>query len=106
VANMQLKVGRAEDVVLCHACADFVFFGIDLHDFADPVKVLTNAHKMLKPTGKVVDLDWKKEEMEFGPPLAKRFSEERAVRLIETAGFTVESVKEIKPYFYLVIARP
>ncbi len=104
--NLTLKIDKAEDTVFCQACADFVFFGIDLHDFADPAKVLANARKMLKPTGKVVDLDWKKEGMEFGPPLAKRFSEERTVRLMETAGFTVESVKEIKPYFYLVIARP
>lgn len=103
--NLALRVDKAENTVFCRACADFVFFGIDLHDFANPAQVLANARKMLKLTGKVVDLDWKKIETPFGPPLAKRFSEERAVQMMDTAGFTIETVKEIKPYFYLVVAR-
>ncbi|MFH0897333.1 MAG: methyltransferase domain-containing protein [Candidatus Bathyarchaeota archaeon] len=37
---------------------DFVFFGIVLHDFKDPEKVLENAKKILKPYGRLVDLDW------------------------------------------------
>ncbi len=44
--------------------------------------------------------------MELGPPLSIRFSEETAVRLIEGAGFTVETVKDSRLYHYLVTARP
>ena len=104
MTNLRLKVGRAEDTVLCEACADFVFFGIVLHDFDEPAKVLTNAAKMLKPGGRIVDLDWKKEPMEFGPPLPIRFSEEEATKLIKAGGFRVQTVKESGPYHYLVIA--
>ncbi len=103
--NLNLEVGKAEDTVLCQECADIVFFGIDLHDFSEPDRVLMNARKMLKPAGRLVDLDWKKESMEIGPPLRIRFSEEDAVSLIEGAGFQVETVKEVKPYHYLIIAR-
>ena len=42
---------------------------MDLHDFNDPVKVLQNAKQMIKPNGQLIDLDWKKIEMPFGPPL-------------------------------------
>ncbi len=104
--NVILKVGTAEDLVLCRACADFVFFGIDLHDFRDPAKVLINAKKMLKPGARLVDLDWKKERMELGPPLQVRFAQEEAVTRIEEAGFRVHSVKQAGPYHYLIIARP
>lgn len=104
--NLNLVVGRAEDTILCEACADIVFFGIVLHDFDDPARVLVNARRMLTPDGKLVNLDWKKEQMPFGPPLQKRFDEEQAKRLITQAGFNVESVRESGPYHYLIIARP
>jgi ubiquinone/menaquinone biosynthesis C-methylase UbiE len=102
--NMELRLGRAEETVFCEGCADVVFFGIVLHDFDDPSKVLVNARKMLKRNGLLVNLDWKKEPMDVGPPLRIRFSEETAVRLIEAAGFKIETVKEWKPYNYIVIA--
>jgi ubiquinone/menaquinone biosynthesis C-methylase UbiE len=104
LGNICLKVGSAEKTIFCESCADFVFFGIDLHDFEDPSRVLANAHIMLRPKGKLVDLDWKKRPMEFGPPLEKRFDEEKAVRLIEGAGFSVVLVKDTGPYHYLILA--
>jgi ubiquinone/menaquinone biosynthesis C-methylase UbiE len=104
--NLYLKIGRAEEKIICKQCADIVFFGIVLHDFRDASKVLENAKRMVKPTGRLVNLDWKKEPMELGPPLRIRFSEEMAVSLIEGAGFTVETIKDSGQYHYLVIAKP
>jgi ubiquinone/menaquinone biosynthesis C-methylase UbiE len=103
--NVILKVGAAEDLVLCRGCADFVFFGIDLHDFRDPLKALINAKKMLKPGARLIDLDWRKEPMQLGPPIGIRFSQEEAVTRIEEAGFRVHAVKQVGPYHYLVIAK-
>jgi len=102
--NLNLRVGMAEETVLCKACADIVFFGIVLHDFTDVARVLSNAKRMLKSTGRLVDLDWKKEPMKFGPPLQIRFSEEKAVSLIEAAGFKINSVKDAGTYHYLIVA--
>lgn len=106
LSNLEMVVGMAETTIFCDACADIVFFGINLHDFQDPLAVLKNAHQMLKPTGKLVDFDWKKIRMAFGAPFEIRFSEEKAKNLIENAGFRVETIKDIKPYNYLIIARP
>jgi hypothetical protein len=39
--------------------------------------VLQNAKEMLKPDGRVADLDWKDAPMAFSPPPEKRFSEKR-----------------------------
>ena len=104
--NLTLTLGKAEEVVLCKKCADMLFFGIVLHDFQDPAKVLKNAKKMVKPTGILINLDWKKESMELGPPVQKRFSVEESVRLIKTAGFAIEEIKDSGSYHYLIIARP
>jgi ubiquinone/menaquinone biosynthesis C-methylase UbiE len=106
--NLELTVGRAEDIILCESCADFIFFGIVLHDFENPAKVLQNAKKMLKPTGRLVNLDWKKITMPtmlLGPPLQIRFSEEKAAQLIEAASFEVVSVNDVGPYHYIIVAK-
>jgi len=102
--NLEAVVGGAEGTVFCQACADIVFFGIDLHDFNVPAKVLANAKTMLKPSGRLIDLDWKKELTDFGPPLQIRFSEEHASNLIREAGFRVEQTKQAGPYHYIIIA--
>jgi len=103
--NLYLTAGRAEDVIVCQNCADIVFFGMALHDFQDPSKVLANAAKTIKPGGRLVDLDWKK-EADIGPPARIRFDVAKASLLIEAAGFKIESVKDSGLYHYLITARP
>lgn len=76
IHNITSIVGAAEDAIFCVKCADFVFFSMVLHDFDDPAKVLKNSKHMLKLSGRLIDLDWKKQEMPFGPPVRIRFSEE------------------------------
>lgn len=104
--NLYLTIGMAEESVMCEQCADIVFFGMALHDFKDPSQVLGNARRMIKITGRLTNLDWKKETMELGPPFRIRFDQEMAARLIEAAGFTIEIIKDSGPYHYLIIARP
>jgi ubiquinone/menaquinone biosynthesis C-methylase UbiE len=104
LTNMTLTAGKAENVIPCKTCADVVFFGMALHDFAEPSKVLENAKLILKRNGRLVNLDWKKEPMKIGPPLHIKFSEEQAMKLIEAATFKIESVENIGLYHYIIIA--
>jgi ubiquinone/menaquinone biosynthesis C-methylase UbiE len=106
LTNIVVKIARAEETIFCEACADLVFFSMDLHDFDDPVKVLSNARKMIKPSGLLVDLDWKKQEMPFGPPERIRFSENKVAELLEMTGFSIDSSEEAGPYHYIITAKP
>jgi ubiquinone/menaquinone biosynthesis C-methylase UbiE len=104
--NIVSKIGLAEETVFCNGCADFVFFSMVLHDFADPAKVLQNAKAMMKPTGRLVDLDWKKQEMPYGPPFKIRFSETHASSLIHNEGFQIGSVRDAGNHHYIITAMP
>ncbi len=103
--NIRTILSEAESAVACEGCADVVFFGICLHDFHDPEKVLANARRMLKPGGRLADIDWKKEPMEGGPPLEIRLSEEQASKLIGDARFNIESIEDIADRYYLILAK-
>jgi ubiquinone/menaquinone biosynthesis C-methylase UbiE len=103
--NISALAGEGENTVLCAECADMVFFGTVLHDFRDAAMVLRNARAMIKPTGRLVNLDWKKEPMKLGPPVEIRFDEAMASRLLSEAGFLVETIDESGPYHYIVTAK-
>jgi ubiquinone/menaquinone biosynthesis C-methylase UbiE len=104
LTNMVLRVGTAEETIVCRKCADIVFFGIDLHDFRDPALAIRNAGEMLKPSGRLVDLDWKDEPTPFGPPPEIRFSIGKAMSLIGSLGFRILSAEETGPYHYMIVA--
>ncbi|HIH04565.1 MAG TPA: class I SAM-dependent methyltransferase [Methanoregulaceae archaeon] len=108
--NIRIRAGTAEEFVVCEGCADLVFFGICLHDFADQAAALRNAMTALKPGGLLANLDWKKEGTIrhgdlLGPPVEIRFTEEEAASMIGAAGFAIESVEPYGEYFYLIRAR-
>jgi ubiquinone/menaquinone biosynthesis C-methylase UbiE len=104
--NIKTTVGMAEKTVFCKECADVIFYSMVLHDFKDPAQVLWNAKKMLKHTGTLWNLDWKKIQMPFGPPFKIRFSEQDTQGLLKMAGFTVNTVKDAGPYHYVISAKP
>lgn len=106
LTNLELFVAKAEETIICHGCLDIVFFGIVLHDFQNPLKALQNARKMIKPQGKLVNFDWKKIAMPFGPPVSIRFDEQTATELIESAGFKVETTDASSKYHYVITAKP
>ncbi|UCG55045.1 MAG: class I SAM-dependent methyltransferase [Dehalococcoidia bacterium] len=100
--NLNLTVGKAEEVIVCEGCADIVFFGLVLHDFDDAARVIWNAGRMLKPQGRLFNLDWKKERTDRGPSFQKRFSQNYAAGLIKAAGFAIDNIKTSGRYHYLI----
>ena len=105
LANVEAVAGKAENMIFCQSCADIVFYSVVLHDFQDPEKVLENARQMLKPSGRLVDLDWKKKRTMKGPPIQIRFSEQQARQLIETAGFRIETIYDAGKDHYIIFAK-
>ena len=106
INNLAAIVGNGEETIFCHKCSDIVFYGIVLHDFKTPAKVLQNARQMLKPEGRLVNFDWKKEPMDIGPPLRIRFAKEQASALIKQAGFRIDKRKDYGHFFYVITAKP
>jgi ubiquinone/menaquinone biosynthesis C-methylase UbiE len=107
LSNITPVLGEVENTLPCSSCADVALMANVLHDFKDPVAALKNAHRMLKPGGRLADLDWKKEERQMhGPPFAKRFDQAKATALINEAGFKIVSSTFAGPFHYLIIAEP
>lgn len=55
-------------VPLDDGIADLVFMIALHHELDDPALILKESYRLLKPGGKIFIVDWKKEEMNQGPP--------------------------------------
>ncbi len=106
LGNIHITLGNAEETAVCQGCADVALMANVLHDFENPLKVLENIKKTLKPGGVLADLDWKKEPRQMhGPPLNIRLSQEEASAMLQQAGFNVFDSSLSGPFHYLLLAR-
>jgi ubiquinone/menaquinone biosynthesis C-methylase UbiE len=103
IKTINLKAENIDQLKDLVGRVDIVFLGTVLHDFEDPLRVLMNLKHTLSKTGRIINLDWAKEESEIGPPLSIRFSTKDVSRLAKEVGLKVDSIKRIAPYFYEMV---
>lgn len=83
---------------------DKVIFANSFHDMKNKEKVYEEVLRILKPTGKVIIIDWKKENTSFGPPLSIRMSKEDYLNIFKN--FKIEKEFYVGPYHQgLVLGR-
>lgn len=102
ITNTEIIASPSEETVIDANIADVIFFGMVLHDFYDPLKVLLNSKKMLKESGIIYNYDWRKQDSPKGPPFAKRFSQEYVAQLASSAGLRVKASQILDDNFYCV----
>ncbi|MBS1263693.1 MAG: Ubiquinone/menaquinone biosynthesis C-methyltransferase UbiE [Methanonatronarchaeales archaeon] len=72
-----------------------------LHEFAGD-GTLEEVYRVLGDGGVLVLVDWRKQEMERGPPLEHRISVEEAREMTSSAGFSVVEERPLGPFYLLV----
>ena len=98
-------VRSAEDrIPLQDGSVDLAFLACVLHELDGP-GTLRECRRILRPEGRLAVVDWKKAEMEFGPPREHRLDESEARALLTGAGFAPTRTFEAGRYHYGIEAR-
>jgi ubiquinone/menaquinone biosynthesis C-methylase UbiE len=97
-----LEVPRATG--LPNLWADWVLVANILHQ-AKPEPVLAEAHRIVKPEGKVVVVEWVVQTTPFGPPPERRLSPERVREIAEKVGLAEEKMFLPSRTHYVIIFR-
>lgn len=95
-----------DSVPLQSGIADLVFMINLHHELDDPARILSEAFRLTRPGGRVLIIDWKKEEMSEGPPLEIRCSPSDVETQLAAAGFhTLSCFDELKKHFVIMGSR-
>lgn len=100
-----LPVRSGDDSVpLADSLADLVFMINVQHELANPSAIAREAYRILKPGGKILVVDWKRQEMAEGPPLEIRWLPEQVADELVSCGFADVALVDDLPKHFAVIA--
>ncbi len=104
IENLEAMRSTEDRIPLRDASVDFAFLACVLHELDGPGTLL-EARRILTTQGRLGIVDWKKEEMPFGPPRAHRLDEREARAILADAGFRPTRTFEAGAYHYGIEAR-
>ena len=102
IRNIEPLLSKPDEIPLEDESVDLLMSVNTLHEFGDRRKMIREMRRVLKRGGKLLIVDFKKEETGFGPPVSIRISKIGAIRLFEAKGFVLLKTKEL-PYNYLLV---
>ncbi len=106
-ANIELVEGSADHTSLPEATCDLAFFANIWHEVDDPVKVIEEASRFLKPAGRLAILDWRSDRSSPpGPPDNHRLPAAAVAESLSRNGWTVDTIQNVGHYSYLIQAHP
>ncbi len=105
LGNVTAVLSTEDRIPLADRSVDLAFLACVLHELDGPATLL-ECHRILRAKGRLAIIDWKKEEMEFGPPKEHRLDESEARTVLADAGFSPTRRFPAGPYHYGIEARP
>lgn len=98
-------VQSAESAIpLPDAAADMALMAFVLHEAVHPAAFVREVVRILSPSGRLILLEWNKEEMPMGPPVRDRLDPEVSEAFLIGAGLTPVKRFAPNPYHYGIIA--
>ncbi len=104
--NVRTVLGDTKDPHLPANRLDAILIVETYHEMEDPVTLLRNAARALKPNGRIGIIDYKKDGVGPGPSVEDRVDPEAIVRDAEAAGLRLLKRETFLPFqFYLIFGK-
>lgn len=103
ISNIEPVLSDESSIPLPDNSIDVLFMANVFHEMEDRDSILKEGKRILKNDGKLIIIDWKKAEMDFGPPVEERLNEREVISICKSNDF--ELYKQSYPglYNYLLI---
>ncbi len=105
VRNVEPVLSTPTHIPVEDAVADIALLANVLHGI--PPETVDEAVRLLRPGGRLVNVDWKKEPSPEGPPVEHRLTAPEAAAVLSAHGLIPADAFDLGPYHYvLVFERP
>ncbi|MCX9084350.1 MAG: class I SAM-dependent methyltransferase [Candidatus Methanoperedens sp.] len=103
ITNIEVLHSGESSIPLSDISVDIIVMANVFHELEDRFSMLKEVNRVLKKNGRLIIIDWKKMEMDFGPPLQERLDEKEVIDTCSENGFTIVEKLNAGPYNYLLI---
>jgi ubiquinone/menaquinone biosynthesis C-methylase UbiE len=103
IANVELVLGTYDDPKLPANTIDLILMVDVYHEFSEPQKMLRRMRESLKPGGRIVLLEYRKEDPSIPIRPDHKMSVAEAKMEVEAEGFTLANVDERLPRQHILI---
>jgi ubiquinone/menaquinone biosynthesis C-methylase UbiE len=100
--NYDARVVKSDDPELAPHSVDVIFFCDALHHIDDRAAYLRRLIGALKPGGRVIDVDFKKEPLPVGPPPEHKLAREVVLKEFHDGGYHLLREHDFLKYQYFV----
>jgi len=101
--NIETLLSKESSIPLPDNSVDVLFMANVFHELDDRSGILKEAKRILSGRGRMIIIDWKKMEMEMGPPIEERLSEDEVVSICEDGGFRILERLDAGAYNYMLV---
>jgi ubiquinone/menaquinone biosynthesis C-methylase UbiE len=105
INNITLLLSEENEIPLGHESVDLLVSVNTLHEFNYKERIIEEIYRVLKKGGRALIADFKKENTDFGPPIAVRVAERQAVSLFRRKGFIVLKTQDLQYHYLLVFSK-
>ena len=104
--NVTPVLGRDDDPLVPDRSCDLVLVVNTYHHFPDGPAYLRRLVRVLRPGGRIVNVDFHRRETPVGPPIAHRVAREDFLRDARRAGLALRAELDFLPYQYGLVLVP
>jgi SAM-dependent methyltransferase len=104
-ANLVPILASPDNPRLPRGSADVVLVVDTYHHVDSRVEYFGRLREALRPGGRVVVVDWRKEPLPVGPPPEHKLEREQVIDEMRRAGYALEESPDVLPYQYLLVFR-
>ena len=103
IVNVETVLGTAEDPKLPPLALDLILMVDVYHEFSEPQAMLRRMRDALKPDGRLVLLEYRKEDPAIPIRLEHKMSVAEAKLEVEAEGYTLSKVDEVLPRQHILV---
>lgn len=106
IKNVTPVLGRDDDPLLPARSCDLILVVNTYHHFPGGPRYLRRLRRLLRPGGRLVNVDFHRRETPVGPPVERRVARETFLRDARRAGFRLVREATFLPYQYCLVLAP